>query len=75
MQPGYAYALPELKVVNAFSQRGYLGHHLVPWCDRVRWGDQIPFCDVQVGVADAAHPHAQEHLPRTGVWDGDVGKV
>ena len=57
--------------VEALARPGE--YDLVPGRDRQRWGMDIPFHCVQVGMADPAYPDPQAHLARP--WAGDFDSL
>ena len=65
-EPGHADALPHREALDARADRLHGPHDLVAEHQRELGMRQVPIDDVQVGAADSAGLHTDQHLPLAG---------
>ena len=65
-QPGHTHPVPRGEPVRAGAALRDLAHDLVPRDERQLRVRELTVDHVEIGSADAAGPHAQQHLPGSG---------
>ena len=73
VQPGNAYGIAFLEILNAGAERCDNASHLVPWHERyVRLYRPIPVGRVQIRVTNAARYDLHQQFPGTGIGNRNV---